>query len=67
MSDHHDPHSGLHCEQGVLAGEYLGRAPNPVVNVHDLAWLNFEKSDLPRAELLARHSGSPPRCARRRN
>ena len=53
MSDHHDPHSGLHSEQGALAGEHPGRAANPVVKVHDLAWLEFEKPDLRRAELFA--------------
>ena len=37
MSDHHDPHTGLHSEQGGLSGEHLGRAKNPVVKVHDLA------------------------------
>ena len=26
MSDHHDPHTGLHSEQGALAGEHPGRA-----------------------------------------
>ncbi len=27
MSNDHDPHSGLHSEQGALAGEHPGRAP----------------------------------------
>ena len=52
MSDHHDPHTGLHSEQGALAGEHPGRATNPVVKVHDLAWLEFEKPDLDRAEAV---------------
>jgi hypothetical protein len=49
MSNDHDPHSGLHSEQGVLAGEHPGRAPSPVVKVQDLAWLEFTKPDLDRA------------------
>ena len=43
--------------QGALAGEHPGRVPNPVVKVHDLAWLEFEKPDLERAELFARAFG----------
>ena len=57
MSDHHDPHTGLHSPQGALAAEHPGRAANPVVKVHDLAWLEFEKPDLRRAELFARAFG----------
>src|SRR4029453_17723698 len=57
MSDHHDPHAGLHSEQGALAGEHPGRAVNPVVKVYDLAWLEFEKPDLERAELFGRAFG----------
>ncbi|WP_103338268.1 VOC family protein [Amycolatopsis sp. CA-126428] len=54
---HHDPHSGLHSEQGALAGEHPGRAAEPIVKVHDLAWLEFEKPDLAKAELFARAFG----------
>jgi catechol 2,3-dioxygenase-like lactoylglutathione lyase family enzyme len=57
MSDDHDPHSGLHGERGALAGEHSGRAASPVVKVHDLAWLEFTKPDLDRAELFARAFG----------
>ena len=57
MSDHHDPHTGLHSEQGGLSGEHLGRAKNPVVKVHDLAWLEFEKPNLDRAEAFAHAFG----------
>jgi catechol 2,3-dioxygenase-like lactoylglutathione lyase family enzyme len=53
MSTDHDPHAGLHSEQGALAGEHPGRAANPVVKVLDLAWLEFEKPDLERAALFA--------------
>lgn len=52
-----DPHAGLHSEQGPLAGEHPGRAASPVVKVHDLAWLEFEKPDLARAEAFARAFG----------
>ncbi|WP_225440204.1 VOC family protein [Amycolatopsis eburnea] len=52
-----DPHSGLHSEHGALAGEHPGRAANPVIKVHDLAWLEFEKPDLERAEVFARAFG----------
>ncbi|MGV9362275.1 VOC family protein [Amycolatopsis sp. NPDC003731] len=52
-----DPHSGLHSERGALAGEHPGRAANPVIKVHDLAWLEFEKPDLERAEVFARAFG----------
>ncbi|MFI9812538.1 VOC family protein [Saccharothrix variisporea] len=52
MTDH-DPHTGLHSEHGGLAGEHPGRARNPVVKVHGLAWLEFAKPDLERAEVFA--------------
>ena len=57
MSDHHDPHAGLHSEQGGLSGEHPGRGKNPVVKVHDLAWLEFEKPNLDRAEAFAHAFG----------
>ncbi|MFI7432211.1 VOC family protein [Micromonospora haikouensis] len=57
MSEHHDPHAGLHSEQGALPGEHPGRARNPIVKVHDLAWLEFQKPDLERAEAFARDFG----------
>jgi len=52
MIDQRDPHAGLHSERGALSGEHPGRAQNPVVKVHDLAWLEFEKPDLARAEVF---------------
>ncbi|WAL68593.1 VOC family protein [Amycolatopsis cynarae] len=58
--DQHDSHTGLHSEHGALAGEHPGRAKNPVIKVHDLAWLEFEKPDLPRAEVFARAFGFTP-------
>jgi len=55
--DQRDPHTGLHSEQGALRGEHPGRAPNPIIKVRDLAWLEFEKPDLDRAEVFARAFG----------
>lgn len=57
MSEHHDPHSDLHSEHGALAGEHPGRARNPIIKVHDLAWLEFCKPDLARAETFAQRFG----------
>ncbi|MGV9665992.1 VOC family protein [Nocardia niigatensis] len=57
MSGHHDVHRDLHSEQGALPGEHPGRAANPVVKVLDLAWLEFEKPDLDRAEAFAHAFG----------
>ncbi|WP_181723068.1 VOC family protein [Nocardia gipuzkoensis] len=52
-----DLHSGLHSEHGALAGEHPGRDSNPIVKVHDLAWLEFEKPDLVGAERFAADFG----------
>ena len=57
MSNQHDPHTGLHSEHGALRGEHPGRARDPIIKVHDIAWLEFEKPDLKRAELFARAFG----------
>lgn len=46
-------HADLHSEHGALAGEHPGRITNPVIKVHDLAWLEFAKPDLGRAEVFA--------------
>ncbi|MFD8717610.1 VOC family protein [Streptomyces sp. NPDC059629] len=51
------PHEDLHSEQGALRGEHPGRSQNPVIKVADLAWLEFEKPDLGRAEVFARDFG----------
>ena len=66
MSNDHDPHNGLHSEQGALAGSTRGGRRNPVVKVHDLAWLEFAKPDLDRAELFARAFGFTTATAHRR-
>jgi hypothetical protein len=45
-----DPHRSLHSETGSLPGEHPGRSGNPLVKAAGLAWLEFEKPDLDRAE-----------------
>ncbi|MEU6653714.1 VOC family protein [Streptomyces sp. NPDC046900] len=52
-----DAHQGLHSEQGALRGEHPGRAAQPVIKVVDLAWLEFTKPDLDRAETFAHDFG----------
>jgi catechol 2,3-dioxygenase-like lactoylglutathione lyase family enzyme len=46
-------HDDLHSEQGAHRGEHPGRSRNPVIKVRDIAWLEFEKPDLDRAEAFA--------------
>jgi catechol 2,3-dioxygenase-like lactoylglutathione lyase family enzyme len=46
-------HNELHSEQGARSGEHSGRSPDPVIKVADIAWLEFEKPDLARAEAFA--------------
>ncbi|WP_052852173.1 VOC family protein [Streptomyces avicenniae] len=53
----HDPHHGLHSEEGARRGEHPGRDPRAVIKVTDLAWLEFVKPDLARAETFARDFG----------
>lgn len=60
MTDHDTSHRDLHHEQGALAGEHTGRACDPVIKVHDIAWLEFEKPDLAAAEVFARAFGFTP-------
>lgn len=57
MSDPHGTHNDLHSEHGALSGEHPGRARNPVIKVQDLAWLEFQKPDLARAETFAHAFG----------
>jgi catechol 2,3-dioxygenase-like lactoylglutathione lyase family enzyme len=54
---HTDAHSGMHVDQGALPGEHVGRVKNPIIKVHDLAWLEFEKRDLTRAAIFAQDFG----------
>ncbi|MCV7382999.1 VOC family protein [Mycolicibacter longobardus] len=53
----HGTHNDLHTDSGPRGGEHPGRAVNPVVKVRDLAWLEFDKPDLARAEVFARAFG----------
>jgi catechol 2,3-dioxygenase-like lactoylglutathione lyase family enzyme len=53
MNDLVGAHNDLHSEHGARKGEHPGRSRNPVIKVADLAWLEFEKSDLARAEAFA--------------
>ena len=45
-----DPHRSLHSAAGARPGEHPGRSGNPLVKVAGLAWLEFERPDLDRAE-----------------
>jgi catechol 2,3-dioxygenase-like lactoylglutathione lyase family enzyme len=53
MSDTVGTHADLHSDRGARRGEHPGRSRNPVIKVHDIAWLEFEKPDLDRAEAFA--------------
>ncbi len=57
MNDLVGPHSELHSEDGARKGEHSGRSRNPVIKVHDIAWLAFEKPDLAGAETFAQAFG----------
>jgi hypothetical protein len=50
-------HNDLHSDQGPRRGEHPGRSRDPIIKVHDIAWLEFEKPDLVRAEAFARAFG----------
>ena len=52
-----DVHHDLHSEQGALRHEHRDRAPKPLIKVADIAWLEFDKPDLMRAEAFARAFG----------
>ncbi|KAA0080201.1 2,3-dihydroxybiphenyl 1,2-dioxygenase [Mycolicibacterium sp. P9-64] len=53
VAAHHD----LHSELGARKGEHPGRSRHPVIKVRDIAWLEFEKPDLVRAEAFAQAFG----------
>lgn len=50
-------HTDLHSDQGARKGEHPGRSRDPIIKVHDIAWLEFEKPDLVRAEAFSRAFG----------
>ncbi|MGZ8178221.1 VOC family protein [Williamsia sp. SKLECPSW1] len=60
MSVGHDVHDGLHADEGALPGEHPGRRADPVVKVHDIAWLEFDKPDLARTAAFAVDFGFAP-------
>ncbi len=57
MSEANGAHQDLHSEQGAIKGEHSGRSRNPVIKVPDIAWLEFEKPNLMRAESFAQAFG----------
>jgi hypothetical protein len=57
MNDLVGAHNDLHSELGARKGEHPGRSRNPVIKVRDIAWLEFEKPDLVRAEAFAHAFG----------
>jgi glyoxalase/bleomycin resistance protein/dioxygenase superfamily protein len=57
MKDLVGAHNDLHSEHGARKGEHSGRSGNPVIKVADIAWLEFEKPDLARAEAFANAFG----------
>src|SRR6185312_4237568 len=50
-------HNDLHSEQGARPGEHPGRCANPIIKVQDVAWLEFQKPDLVKAEAFAQSFG----------
>lgn len=52
-----DGHKDLHSERGARHGEHSGRSRDPLIRVADIAWLEFDKPDLVRAEAFARAFG----------
>lgn len=52
-----DAHKDLHSNEGARKDEHPGRSRNPIIKVHDVAWLEFEKPDLAGAEAFAHAFG----------
>jgi hypothetical protein len=50
-------HTDLHSPEGGRRAEHPGRSRNPLIKVTDLAWLEFDKPDLARAEAFAHAFG----------
>lgn len=48
-----DGHADLHSDLGQNRGEHSRRVISPTIKVTDLAWLEFVKPDLSRAESFA--------------
>jgi hypothetical protein len=50
-------HNDLHSDDGARKGEHPGRSSDPIIKVDDIAWLEFEKPDLVRAEAFSQAFG----------
>jgi hypothetical protein len=50
-------HTDLHSAHGGRKGEHRGRSSELIIKVHDIAWLEFEKPDLVRAEAFSQAFG----------
>src|SRR3984885_9391079 len=50
-------HTDLASDKGARQGEHPGRSRDPIIKVHDIAWLEFEKPDLARAEAFSQAFG----------
>lgn len=50
-------HSDLHSDVGAQGEEHPGRVANPTIKATGLAWLEFDKPDLDRAQMFARDFG----------
>ena len=50
-------HNELHSDQGARKEEHPGRSRDSIIKVHDIAWLEFEKPDLARAEVFSQAFG----------
>jgi hypothetical protein len=46
-------HNDLHSDQGGGKEEHSGRSREPLIKAHDVVWLEFDKSDLTRAEAFS--------------
>ncbi len=57
VTNRSDGHKNLHSERGAVRGEHSGRSRDPIIRVADIAWLEFDKPDLVRAEAFARAFG----------
>ena len=57
MSDVVGARDRLHSDQGARPGEHPGRSRDPLIKVTGLAWLEFDKPDLVRAERFAHAFG----------
>jgi len=65
MGDHvAGAHNDLHSDQGTRKGEHPGRSRDPIIKVHDIAWVEFEKPDLFGLKRFRERSALAPQFAR---